>query len=275
VSATLSISVVTYQPDLRILGATLQSLAAALAHAAGKGSLGRVQVTVVDNGPGEGWKPALEDLVRREFAPPTEASVLSGHGNVGYGRGNNLVLLASRADFHLVVNPDVALDPAAIDEALTFMAANPGVVILAPDARGVDGEPLYLCKRYPSVIALAVRGFAPSPVKRWFRASLERYEMRDLPRDQPSTAVPLLSGSFMFCRRAPVAQIGGFSDDFFLYFEDFDLSLRAARSGELAWVPAVRITHLGGHAARKGWRHRRLFASSAVKFFNRHGWKWA
>jgi GT2 family glycosyltransferase len=274
-SASLSISVVTYHPDLAILEATQRTLELSLAHARRAGSLSAAQMTVVDNGPGEGWSSRLEDIVRREIAAPNEACVRSGHGNVGYGRGNNLVLLASQAEFHLVINPDVALEASAIHEALSFMAANPRVVMLAPDARDPNGAPLHLCKRYPSVIDLALRGFAPSPVKRWFRSSLERYEMRDLPRDRPSTAVPLLSGSFMFCRRAPVAEIGGFSDDFFLYFEDFDLSLRAARRGELAWVPSVRITHWGGHAARKGWRHRRLFAASAVKFFNRHGWKWA
>lgn len=274
-TSSLSVSMVTYEPDLAMLGKGLGTLAVALGRARKEGSLGAAQLTVVDNGPGERWAPALQEVVRREIPAPTETRVLSGHGNIGYGRGNNLVLLASRADFHLVINPDVALEPAAIHEALSFMAAHPGVVILAPDARDPAGEPLYLCKRYPSVIDLAVRGFAPSPVKRWFRSSLERYEMRDLPRDRPSTAVPLLSGSFMFCRRAPVAEIGGFSDEFFLYFEDFDLSLRAARRGELAWVPSVRITHWGGHTARKGWRHWRLFVASAVKFFNRHGWKWA
>ena len=274
-SDSVSISVVTYHPDLAILETTLRTLQLSLTHARRAGSLGAAQVTVVDNGPGEGWSSRLEDIVHREIAPPNEALVRSGHGNIGYGRGNNLVLLASQAEFHLVINPDVALEASAIHEALSFMAAHPRVVMLAPDARDPAGAPLYLCKRYPSVIDLTVRGFAPSPVKRWFRSSLERYEMRDLPRDRPSTSVPLLSGSFMFCRRAPVAEIGGFSDDFFLYFEDFDLSLRAARRGELAWVPSVRITHWGGHAARKGWRHRRLFAASAVKFFNRHGWKWA
>jgi GT2 family glycosyltransferase len=274
-TSSLSVSMVTYEPDLAMLGKGLGTLAVALERARKEGSLGAAHLTVVDNGPGERWAPALQEVLRREIPAPTETRVLSGHGNIGYGRGNNLVLLASRADFHLVINPDVALEPAAIHEALSFMAAHPRVVILAPDARDPAGEPLYLCKRYPSVIDLAVRGFAPSPVKRWFRSSLERYEMRDLPRDRPSTAVPLLSGSFMFCRRAPVAEIGGFSNEFFLYFEDFDLSLRAARRGELAWVPSVRITHWGGHTARKGWRHWRLFVASAVKFFNRHGWKWA
>jgi len=72
-----------------------------------------------------------------------------------------------------------------------------------------------------------------------------------------------------------VAAIGGFADAFFLYFEDFDLSLRAAAAGRLAYVPSVRIVHHGGHAARKGLRHVFLFVGSAMTFFGRHGWRWA
>jgi hypothetical protein len=78
----------------------------------------------------------------------------------------------------------------------------------------------------------------------------------------------------MFCRREPVAAIGGFSDAFFVYFEDFDLSLRAATVGVLAFVPQVKAVHFGGNAARKGLRHVVLFARGAMAFFNRHGWRW-
>ena len=124
------------------------------------------------------------------------------------------------------------------------------------------------------MLDLLLRGFAPGWLKRAFRRRLEHYEMRDLPRGEPASGVPIVSGSFMFCRRAPVAALGGFSDAFFLYFEDFDLSLRASRQGALDYVPSVRIVHHGGHAARKGLRHVFLFARAAATFFGRHGWKW-
>jgi GT2 family glycosyltransferase len=271
-SASLSISIVTFAPDLAILGEALRTLGAALVHARKAGSLGAAELTLIDNGPGDSFVRPLHDLLGGAPRDGFSSRLLSGQGNIGYGRANNLALLASHAEFHLVMNPDVTLAQDAIHEALRFMAQNSKVVILAPDARDASGEPLYLCKRYPSAMALGLRGLG---VKGLFRKKLESYEMRDLPRDRPSTGIPLLSGSFMFCRRAVVAELGGFSPEFFLYFEDFDLSLRAAARGELAWVPAVRITHRGGHAARKGWAHVRLFVSSAVKFFNRHGWKWA
>jgi GT2 family glycosyltransferase len=274
VSASLSVSVVSFSPDLKALRETLHTLAASLAHAHDAGSLGRAHVVLVDNGPGEHYAAALRPLVQCELGAPIESQVLSGHGNVGYGRANNMVMLASSANFHLVINPDVELSTDAIHEALRFMNANPDVVILAPEARDASGELLYLCKRYPSVLVLALRGFAPNFMKGILKKHLERYEMRDLPRNRPTKGIPFLSGSFMFCRRAPVAKLDGFSEDFFLYFEDFDFCMRAAARGALAWVPAVRITHHGGYAARKGWWHVWLFTLSAVKFFNRHGWKW-
>jgi len=146
--------------------------------------------------------------------------------------------------------------------------------MLAPEARNPAGELLHLCKRYPAVLDLLLRGFAPAALRRSFSRRLGHYELRDLPRERASTGVPLISGSFMFFRREAIAGIGGFSDAFFLYFEDYDLSLRAAACGQLAYVPAVRIVHHGGHAARKGLRHVRLFARGAITFFGRHGWKW-
>jgi GT2 family glycosyltransferase len=200
--------------------------------------------------------------------------VISGHGNVGYGRGNNLALRRSQAQYHLVLNPDVAIETDAIQEALAYMSHHPGVVMLAPAASDAAGRPLYLCKRYPSVLDLLLRGFVPPRFTSLFRRRLDRYEMRDLPASTPSNGIPIISGSFMFCRRESIVRLGGFSESFFLYFEDFDLSLRAAASGELAWVPSVRIRHFGGQTARKGWKHVALFARSAVTFFNRHGWKW-
>ena len=273
-SASLTVSVVTYAPEFVVLVETLGSLARALDRAYAEECLGQSRVTVIDNGPGTRFAEPLRQLVHAALPAPFEAEVLSGHGNVGYGRGHNLALLVSDADYHLVLNPDVTLAPEAIVAALSYMKRNAEIVILAPEASDERGEPLYLCKRYPSVLDLTLRGFAPRAVRRLLRARLDHYEMRDLPRSEAKRGVPILSGSFMFCRRGPIAAIGGFSDAFFVYFEDFDLSLRAAAVGGLAYVPTVRIVHRGGHAARKGLCHVALFARSALTFFNRHGWKW-
>ena len=98
--------------------------------------------------------------------------------------------------------------------------------------------------------------------------------MRDVCSGAQVVEVPLASGCFMLLRRAALQRVGGFSEAYFLYFEDFDLSLRLAGEGRLLFDPAVRIVHHGGYAAGKGLRHVWLFARSGRRFFHDHGWRW-
>ncbi len=273
--AALSTSIVTYAPDLALLEQALDSLRRALGVALARGVLARASVSVIDNGPGESWREALRALLDRTLgdAPWTAAEVVSGHGNVGYGRGHNLALLRSGADYHLVLNPDVIMQDDAVYAAIVFMQSHSDVDLLAPLVTRPDGKPEYLCKRYPALLDLALRGFAPQPVKRLFRARLERYEMKREADSGELFDAPLTSGCCMFLRRAAIEASGGFCDDFFMYFEDFDLSLRIGKHGRLVCVPQVKIVHHGGNTAAKGGRHIRMFLRSAVTFYNRNGWK--
>jgi GT2 family glycosyltransferase len=179
--------------------------------------------------------------------------------------------------YHLVLNPDVELAPDAIIEGLRFLEAHPDIGVLAPAVAGPGGEREFLCKRYPAVVDLALRGFAPPAVQRRFRRRLERFEMRDAIAAGSNgfvSPVPVMSGCFMLLKRKVVDATGGFDPGFFLYFEDFDWSVRLNRIAGSAYVPAVRIVHHGGGAARKGWRHIAWFSRSAARFYRKHGWKW-
>lgn len=265
-------AIVTYHPDAELLARSLASLGAAIARARERGLVSRARVYVIDNGEDAG----LADIERAAAAFPRETGtleVLHGHGNLGYGRANNLVLGRLDSDFHLVMNPDVELDRDAIAEAIAAMDADPSVGIVAPHVRGSVGEVQYLCKRYPSVWVLFLRGFAPAFVRAAFAKSLDDYEMRDLPSDRPFAPVPLASGCFMLVRSPQFARLGGFDPRFFMYFEDYDLSLRVGRESKVAYVPQARIVHHGGEASRKGLRHVLWFLASARRFFATHGWK--
>ena len=271
--ASLSVGVVVYHSDLALLSETLVSLRAAVARARQDGELGPVVVTVVDNGSPD---PLALDRSVASALPPDqgiEVAITRGHGNVGYGRGHNIAIAPSAMAYHLILNPDAVLDPAAIGESLRFLRANPDVGMLAPDVRGSGGERQYLCRRYPSVLVLLLRGFAPPWIKARFTRLLDRYELRDRMDADVVQDVPLASGCFMFARRSVLDAVGGFSPKYFLYFEDYDLSMRIRRTSRIAYVSRVRIVHHGGEAAKKGKTHVRLFLGSALRFFRTHGWK--
>lgn len=278
--ASLSISIVLYfEPPAR-LARTLADLGTALDHAARRGLLQRAALYLVDNTPpGKGTMAEGETLraALGTLACPLRCEVMDGHGNVGYGAGHNLAWERDDADFHLIMNPDVNVFTDALAAALEFMEAHPGVGLVAPAVTNALGHPDYLCKRPPAVLDLALRGFAPPLLKRVFRRRLHHYEVRDRIRSHENRIVldpGVVSGSFMFFRRAILAAVQGFDPRYFLYFEDFDLSLRVARITKVAYVPSVRIVHHGGGAARKGLKHIGMFSRSALRYFRRHGWRW-
>jgi GT2 family glycosyltransferase len=269
----LSISIVVFHSQLHALRATLVSLRQALERARAAGIIECARVDLVDNGSPD---PAALDatLVESLGGAPWVAWVLRrGHGNLGYGAGHNLAIREATGAYHLVLNPDVVLDASALLQAIRFLDAHPAVGLLTPQVHNGQGGREYLCKRHPGILVLALRGFAPAWLRRPFRRRLERYEMRDLRGDEVTTGIPIASGCFMFARRELLQRLGGFSPEYFLYFEDFDLSLRLGRVADIAYVPLVQIVHVGGYAAGKGWAHRRMFIRSAMTFFRRHGWR--
>jgi GT2 family glycosyltransferase len=125
------------------------------------------------------------------------------------------------------------------------------------------------------LLDLFVRGFLPGSVRRLFARRLARYEMRDLINEKDIVwDPPIVSGCFMLFRTSVLKKLAGFDTRYFLYFEDYDLSLRAHDVARVVYAPAVRVLHHGGGAARKGSGHIRMFVASAYKFFSRFGWKW-
>jgi GT2 family glycosyltransferase len=267
----LSATIVTYRPDAALFARGVASLSRSVRRARDEGSLGEAALFVVDNGP-ESERGAVRSALP-EWEEAGGAQLLAADQNVGYGRANNLVLDRLRSDFHLVMNPDVELDAAAIPAAIAFLREHPEVGLVAPEASDEHGKPQFLCKRYPSLWVLLLRGFAPAALRRRFARRLAHYEMRDVVAKGEPARVPLASGCFMLMRTELFRRVGGFDPRFFLYFEDYDLSMRLGREAQVAYVPRARIVHHGGEAARKGPRHVAWFVCSAWRFFATHGWK--
>jgi GT2 family glycosyltransferase len=261
----LSISMVLYRQDRSTLRKTFSTLAESLALAGVSGA----RVKLVDNSP---EPPNGLERLASEYQPQIRPHITWGHGNIGFGRGHNMAF-DDLGYYHLVINPDIELAPDGISAALEFMDSHPDCGLLTPAACDSSGQRQFLAKRHASLFNLMLRGFAPPYLRKRFRNRLEHYEMRDLIGDEVIWDPPLVSGCFMLFRSEVLQRLGGFDPRYFLYFEDFDLSLRAAGTTRIAFVPSVRIIHHGGRAADKGFKHIYLFSRSAITFFNTHGWR--
>nr|WP_278388493.1 glycosyltransferase family 2 protein [Brucella intermedia] len=259
----LTISIVTFEPDLLLLQETLDSLIAAIKRCNNLSFL----ITIVDNSAND----IVEKFLQLNYSSPT-IRLIRGQGNVGFGRGHNLSL-DEVGEFHLILNPDIKLDENAIVNALEFMTINPTCGLITPSATWPSGERQYLCKRYPAVFDLLLRGFMPAAIRSFFIKRLAEYEMQAETQDHVYWSPLIVSGCFMFYRTNVLQRTNGFCENYFLYFEDFDLSLRTHRHGRIVYVPSVKVVHAGGNASAKGLLHIRMFLWSAIIFYKSHGLK--
>ena len=266
----LSISIVTYYPDPVQFSVLLKSLGRALSFCSASDNTFSYCITVVDNG---NQRAFLESGLDESGLLPY-AGIISNSSNLGYGKAHNQASRKIKSTFHLILNPDVILYEDSLHCALKHMQDNPVCVALSPETRGADGKYQYLCKTYPTVADLALRGFSPGPIKKHFDSRLSLYENRKLVHDRKTAPASIISGCFMFCRTEVLQKLGGFNEKFFLYFEDFALSLELGKLGRIDYVPEVKVVHFGGNAGGKGMRHICNFIKSAGIFFSLYGWKW-
>lgn len=283
-----------YHTPLPLLQRTLAALAAAVDKAVAAGEVTTVQLTLIDNAARTEIAPNSPDhnaCKRPKYGhlQPIEYRNLhlqnslnlniawvTGQGNIGYGAANNLVLLESTAPFHLVLNPDVEMADDCLTQGLRNMKNQPNTVLLSPVANSPTGDPLYLAKRLPTVDVLFLRGFAPKWLLRglpsFMKTRLAAYEYREVAFDAPQDNLKIVSGAFMLLRQAAVKALEprGFDAKYFLYFEDFDLSLRLSKIGNVVREPNCKIIHVGGGAGKKGVKHIAYFVCSAARFFVQH-----
>lgn len=270
----ISVSIVCFNSPREQLSLLLRTLISAVRFMRQHLEVGSIPVYLIDNS-----RPALLSI--KDFKSyqeeldelSVELNLIGGHGNIGYGCAHNLVLEKLESDFHLMLNPDVTLEKDALFEGVLLLSNNTDMKMLGPCAVNSEGEKQHLCKRQPTILVLLLRALVPRKMRHLFATHLDHYEMRDLPEDRPTDNIPFLSGCFMLIDTSAFRKVRGFDRGYFLYFEDFDLSLRINELGSLVYAPMVRVTHLGGNTFSKGLWHIAIFSLSAYRFFSNHGWR--
>jgi len=274
ISKDLSIAIVTHHSNYEILELSIKALNTSIKQAIEHQKIKGISLYIVDNSKDEKYIADLKIIINKYFSQDYLFTLKVLAENRGYGHAHNIILSKINSDFHIVMNPDVIVENNCIVNALNYMNFNPDVGLISPNAETETGEKLYLLKRYPPLLILFIRGFFPKISRSIIlKEKSEHYEMRDINQSKEYKGTDIASGCFMFFRTQAIKNKFKFSEKFFLYFEDYDLSWQFSNYSKIAYVPSIKIIHYGGNAARKGIKHIFYFIRSAITFYNRYGWK--
>jgi GT2 family glycosyltransferase len=253
----LSISLVLYRNDSEIVNKTLDCIS----------NCGlQYSLCIVDNSENRNLQNSLNCTSSEYFLNP--------RGNVGFGAGHNLAFQnLKKQKYHLVVNPDIEFDSTVLSEMISYLDANNDIGLLSPKILFKSGQIQYLCKQYPSVGNLFLRRFLPKMLHKYFINYLDKYEMRNFGYDKTMDVV-YLSGCFMLFRTEYIDEIGFFDENFFMYLEDADISLRMSKKHRSVFYPNVFVYHGWARGSHNSLKLMWVTIQSAIYFFNKHGWKW-
>jgi GT2 family glycosyltransferase len=164
--------------------------------------------------------------------------------NVGFGRANNRGLAEVSEPVAVLVNPDVEVLDDSVHALAESAAASPER-LLAPLVLYPDGRRQDTVHPVPASAADLVRALVPGALLRG-RAGVWLEPWRsDVPR-----RVGWAVGCALAARTDTLRRLGPFDEGIFLYGEDMELGLRAARQGVATWFwPAARVCHHRAHTS--------------------------
>jgi GT2 family glycosyltransferase len=201
----ISVIIVTYQSKNHI-AECLRSLQSVWAE---------LTITVIDNASTDGTLDALGPF-------RDGIQLIVNHDNMGFSRAvNRVARTTERADYLLLLNPDVVLSPTAIDSLVALATLSPETGLYGGrmlDQSGVlDGSSCLAEPKLSSALSFAMWRFFP-----WYDPdSLGGWQRND------TRYVPVLTGGLLLVDRLLWHRLQGFDERFFLYGEDVDLCIRA------------------------------------------------
>lgn len=206
------------------------------------------RVAVVDNPSGDDSVAILRAAIN-ERGWHSWVTLLRAPVNGGFSYGNNQAIrpaLASTTppDFIWILNPDTVVKPGAVRSLVDFMIDNPRVGIAGSSIEEANGEVWPYGFRFPNFFSEVAQGLRVAAVTRLLKKYAVLVTLSDVPE-----RIDWLPGASMMVRRSVFEAVGLMDEEYFLYYEETDFCLKAARAGFECWyVPQSRVMHIAGQS---------------------------
>lgn len=203
------------------------------------------KVIVADSASGDGSLDVIAQAVERQWE--NRIMLVELARNEGFSTANNCALDQAIARFGrpryvLFLNPDTVVRPGSIQPLIDFLDARPDAGMVGARLEDPDGTAQACAFQFPSILGELESEAKFGPISRL----LGRWRVAKPSRDQ-AYKVDWISGAAMMVKMKLIDELGAFDPNFFLYYEEVDLCLRAAKAGWSCWhLPQSRIVHLVG-----------------------------
>lgn len=225
------------------------------------------EIIIVDNG---NWPGVVESAAASDDACP-QATIVSGHGNVGFAKACNLGAAQARGSHLLFFNPDAIMPTGGVARLLTDGASRERPWLMGAklvDPNGIEQQGSRRATLTPwraFVEATALYRFAPRHP--YFR----RFNLHGDPCPDAVIPLPVISGACFLLPREDYFRVGGMDENYFLHVEDVDFCLRFSKAGGAVYFdPNVSVIHYKSSSRVDPVRVEFRKTASMLRYFKAH-----
>lgn len=221
------------------------------------------EILVVDNDSADG----SEALIRNQFP---EINFIQSGANIGFGRANNLGIQKAKGEYIFLLNSDTILLNNAIAILSDYLDTNNGVGVCGANLYDANHQPTdSYCQVMPGI-------FTDADVLLGSIFSKIRYGKNIIFNHSGQNLIlnGYVTGADMMIRKRILNEVGLFDPDFFMYFEETELTYRIKNRGYgIASVPEAKIIHLEGASETIKENTMRRMIKSKYIYFEKTGKK--
>ncbi len=175
----------------------------------------------------------------------------------GFGANHNFAFRYCDSPFFCVANPDIRIESNPFP-VLRAAMDDPKVGLVVPLVLNPTGGVEDSIRYFPTPLGVIGKALGLS-------------EGRFPVEAANPTAVDWAAGMFMFFRAEAFADVGGFDEKYFLYYEDVDICARLWKTGwKVMLQPVVSVVHAAQRTSRKNPRYLAWHLSSMARYFAKH-----
>lgn len=168
-------------------------------------------------------------------------TVIRSDENLGFAGGNNVGLRYGLAragfDYFWLLNNDTVVKPDSLTYLVERMRQDPEI--------GICGSTILNYTKRDKILALGGGRYISWLGVPWHHGRVYRYAP-DINQKRAETRMNYVEGASMLVSRSFLEQIGLMNEEYFLYFEELDWTLRSRGRFRLGYAPASIVYHKVG-----------------------------